>query len=303
MKIQPDFAEAHCNLGNALMIYGRADEAIDEFRMALRIKPDFAGAHQGLGNALLGRGQFDEAIAHFQKALTIRPDDGQTRSSLDVALSQRDDALKALARQRESLRSRPNDLALLNDAAWTLATNPNASLRNGAEAVELAQRAVKLSGGQDPAILATLAAAYAEAGRFSDAVQNRPQGRQPRRAAGQARPLGTSPNPASALRSENPLPRNAPFLCQSFTSALSLNRPSGTKTSWGGNADPAINRRAIVKCPYGTRIRYVVSLAFLRYFSNSGGTWSGVDVAVDLVVDHHHRRQAAGAEAAGRLPG
>ena len=59
----------------------------------------------------------------------------------------------------------------MNDTAWLLATNPNASVRNGAEAVELAQRAIELSSGQEPAILGTLAAAYAEAGRFAEAVQ------------------------------------------------------------------------------------------------------------------------------------
>jgi Flp pilus assembly protein TadD len=52
-----------------------------------------------------------------------------------------------------------------------LATNPEASVRNGSEAVELAARAVKLSGAKDPAILDTLAAAYAEAGRFPEAVE------------------------------------------------------------------------------------------------------------------------------------
>ena len=64
---------------------------------------------------------------------------------------------------------------LLNETAWMLATNPNASLRNGAEAVGYAERAEKLSGnqkgGDKPTILGTLAAAYAEAGRFPDAVR------------------------------------------------------------------------------------------------------------------------------------
>ncbi len=67
--------------------------------------------------------------------------------------------------------SRPDDVALLNDTAWVLATNPNASIRNGAEAVELAERAVQLSDGREPAVLGTLAAAYAETGRFPEAVQ------------------------------------------------------------------------------------------------------------------------------------
>ena len=75
------------------------------------------------------------------------------------------------AERRKLIRSRPSDANLLNDTAWILATNPNASVRDGAEAVALAQRAVKLSGGREPAILDTLAAAYAEAGRFSEAVK------------------------------------------------------------------------------------------------------------------------------------
>ena len=59
----------------------------------------------------------------------------------------------------------------VNDTAWMLATNPNNSFRNGAEAVELAQRAANFSGGNQPAILGTLAAAYAEAGRFPEALR------------------------------------------------------------------------------------------------------------------------------------
>ncbi len=76
-----------------------------------------------------------------------------------------------LAERRKLLRSHPTDVSLLNDTAWMLATNPNASIRNGAEAVELAERAVQLSDGREPAIMGTLAAAYAEAGKFPEAVQ------------------------------------------------------------------------------------------------------------------------------------
>ncbi len=67
--------------------------------------------------------------------------------------------------------ARPDDVALLNETAWILATNPNASIRNGAEAIELAERAAQLSDRREPAVLGTLAAAYAEAGRFPEAVQ------------------------------------------------------------------------------------------------------------------------------------
>ena len=69
------------------------------------------------------------------------------------------------------IRLHPDNLLALNQLALSLATSSEASVRNGTRAVELACRAVQLSGGQDANILGTLAAAYAEAGRFSDAVQ------------------------------------------------------------------------------------------------------------------------------------
>jgi Flp pilus assembly protein TadD len=86
-------------------------------------------------------------------------------------LAERERVLKTLTEKRESLRLRPNDAALLNDTAWILATNPNASARNAAEAVTMGERALRLSGARDPAVLDTLAAAYAEAGRFEEAAR------------------------------------------------------------------------------------------------------------------------------------
>ena len=171
LEIEPDFAEAHYNLAIILAGSGRVDEAISHYQKTLKIHPNNAAAHNNLGVALAGEGRLDEAIAHYQKALEINPDLAQARVGLGMAIDQRTGVLKALAEQRESLHSNPNNLVLLNDTAWTLATNPNVSVRNGAEAVDLAQRAAQLTGGRDPAILGTLAAAYAEAGRFADAVQ------------------------------------------------------------------------------------------------------------------------------------
>ncbi len=71
---------------------------------------------------------------------------------------------------RRLLRTLPDDLGLLNDTAWVLATSPDAALRNGTDSIAFAERAVELSKGRDPRLLDTLAAAYAEAGRFTDAV-------------------------------------------------------------------------------------------------------------------------------------
>jgi protein O-mannosyl-transferase len=171
LEIKPDFADAHNSFGVALAGRGRLEEAIAHFQAAAKIKPDYAEAHNNLANALANCGQIDEAIVQYQRALEVKPDYTNAHNNLGIVQSRREGILKDLTQRRESLRSRPNDVALLNETAWILATNPNASIRNGTEAVELAQRAVQLSDGREAAIVGTLAAAYAEAGRFSEAVQ------------------------------------------------------------------------------------------------------------------------------------
>jgi tetratricopeptide (TPR) repeat protein len=171
LAIDPQMAEFHYSLAKALAKQGKLDEAAAEFDRTLAITPDNAETHNNLAAALAMRGRLDEAIVHFQAALKIKPNYPNAHKNLDLAQAQWQDILKSLAGRRALLRSRPNDVALRNDIAWTLATNPNASIRNGAEAVELAERAVQLSGEQEPAALGTLAAAYAEARRFSEALQ------------------------------------------------------------------------------------------------------------------------------------
>jgi tetratricopeptide (TPR) repeat protein len=171
LELQPGCAEVHNNLGSALASCGRVDEAIVHYQKALEIQPGQAEARYNLGNALASRGRLDEAISQYRKAVAIAPTFASAQANLAVAEAEREGILKGLAERRESLRSRPNDAAILNDIAWTLATNPNASVRDGAEAITLAQRALKLSGGGKAAFLDTLGAAYAEAARFHDAIQ------------------------------------------------------------------------------------------------------------------------------------
>jgi Flp pilus assembly protein TadD len=76
----------------------------------------------------------------------------------------------ALAHWRQALRLKPDWLELMNNLAWALASYPDPKIRNGAEAVQLAERACALSGSNSPPYLDTLAAAYAETGRFADAA-------------------------------------------------------------------------------------------------------------------------------------
>ena len=170
LKLDPGDAKAHNNLGIALIRERRFDEAVTELQRALEINPEYGEAHNNLGVALQQKGRVDEAVAHFQKAIELDAGYAHAYFNLGDALYSRGRILEALAQWRQGLRLEAAP-RVLNRTAWVLATNPAPSVRNGGEALELAQRAVQSSGRQDPAILNTLAAAYAELGRFREAVQ------------------------------------------------------------------------------------------------------------------------------------
>jgi tetratricopeptide (TPR) repeat protein len=171
LQLYPGYAEAQFNLGNALGQNGRLDDAITHYEKALQIKPDYADAQFNLGNALLQKGRADEAVAHFQRALEINPNKAGIHLNLGLCFYRLGRMDEAISQYEKALQIEPADSAVQNDLAWLLATSSEASLRNGARAVELAQQANNLAGGKNPIILHTVAAAYAEAGRFSEAVE------------------------------------------------------------------------------------------------------------------------------------
>ena len=171
LEINPNYADAHRNLGRALAMTGQPDQALPHFEKAVEINPAFAEAHADLGRLLVVEGHYDQALPHLRKALALRPDMVEANYYLGATLYySQGRAQEALTHWREVLRVDPDYVLALNDAAHALAASPDPSDRNGAEAVKYAERAVQLSGGRNPAYLDTLAAAYAEAGRFPDAV-------------------------------------------------------------------------------------------------------------------------------------
>jgi tetratricopeptide (TPR) repeat protein len=171
LEIKPGYVEAHFNLGNALLRKGSVDEAIAHYQKVLEIKPDYAEAHNNLGSALNSQGRFNEAMVHFQKALEIKPGYVEAHYNLGNALLRKGSTDEAIAHYRKALEIKPDYAEAQNNLARVLATSPQASLRNGNQAVKLAQQANQLTGGENPVMLSTLAAAYAEAGRFPEAVE------------------------------------------------------------------------------------------------------------------------------------
>jgi tetratricopeptide (TPR) repeat protein len=170
LEIQPNLAVVHDNLGAVFLKKGQIDEAIAQFRRALDIQPGLVEAHYNLGLALFQKGQLDSAIAHFAKVLEIQPDLADAHANLGTVFLQKGQVAEAMVHFQKVLELQPQNIQVLNNLAWMLATSPDASVRNGTRAIGLAQQAEQLSGGKDPAIITILAAAYAEAGRFPEAV-------------------------------------------------------------------------------------------------------------------------------------
>jgi len=171
LRINPSSAEVHNNLGSALVNQGKLTEAAAEYAAALRVNPNYAEAHSNLGLALAGLGKTEEAVAEYREAVRIRPDYGEARYSLGVLLAARGETKAAIAQYREALRLRPDWPQALRKLAWLLVTDEDASVRNAREAVPLAERLCEMTGQQQVDALEVLAAAYAEAGRFNDAIQ------------------------------------------------------------------------------------------------------------------------------------
>ncbi len=169
LRFKPDNAQAHENLGQIRSIQGRTGEAQAHLEAALKLKPNDAQAHRLLANCLASENKNQEAVVHFSEALRLAPD-ADTRFEFASLLERTGDTHQALAELRQLLAAQPDMPAALNNAAWLLATAADDSLRNGPEAVRLAERACQLTQNKERVIVGTLAAAYAEAGRFDEAV-------------------------------------------------------------------------------------------------------------------------------------
>ncbi len=168
---RPNDAEVHVNLAVALARGGNGKEALSHLEKAAEIAPGDATIQGNLGTALVQQGRLADALPHFEKALSIDPASAEAHYKLGTLYYLARRAREALAECRQAVALDPKHVLALNRAALVLAASPDSSLRNGSEAVAFAERAVELSGGRDPALLDTLAAAYAETGRFPEATR------------------------------------------------------------------------------------------------------------------------------------
>jgi tetratricopeptide (TPR) repeat protein len=204
LRLRPDSAPAHANLALALRELGDYQGAIMHCNEAIRLNPasdapflDMARSLSAVGRSresltyyeesvrrtssrqshyfygleLLKLGEFQQAVDHLKEAVHLAPDWADAHLELAVALSAEGVVPEAVAQYREVLRLDPNSALARNNLSWILATHPDPSLRNGPEAVKLAQEACERTSWKQTVFVGTLSAAYAEAGEYEKAME------------------------------------------------------------------------------------------------------------------------------------
>jgi tetratricopeptide (TPR) repeat protein len=169
-KQLPNEAEVYWRYGNMCRSQGDPQAAIEHYVKALPLAPNNAELHDSFGLALAQVGQRETALNHFQTAARLQPT-AQFCYHLGLALNVNGQPEQAAKAYQAALMLEPNHLESLNDLAWMRATHSQAAVRNGAEAVTLAEQAVLITEGREARFLGTLDAAYAEANRFEEAIQ------------------------------------------------------------------------------------------------------------------------------------
>jgi tetratricopeptide (TPR) repeat protein len=170
LRANPTDAELHDDVALLYLSLGRSTDAVSHFRASARLKPDAASAHFNLATALSVAGELDEAVREYRLALTLRPDYAGAHNNLGTVLAARGQIREAIVHFREATRLDPNNVQGQRNLAWYLATTGPADEASAAEAVRAGQRAARLTGERDAQVLDALAAAYASAGRFDQAV-------------------------------------------------------------------------------------------------------------------------------------
>jgi Flp pilus assembly protein TadD len=202
IQIAPDFEEPNYQLGYVLIRQGKFEAAEVPLRAALQLKQDNADAHACLGFTLINQRKYSEGAAEYSNALALRPNDQKFSQALalatvkaesESALTNFSEMLKkqptpeihvqiaailtiqgrfqeAVEHYLAALQLKPDSADVLNNLAWLLATCPDTQVRDGTQAVKHAERACELTHYGETMMVGTLAAAYAEAGRFDEAI-------------------------------------------------------------------------------------------------------------------------------------
>ena len=169
VAIEPENAKVQNGLGISLYVHGEIAAGFEHLHHALRINPLSVETHYILGRFLLDQGHADQALPELKTAIEIRPHFAACEDALASAYEDLGQGAEALTHWQRAIDADPGRVSATLGAAWLLATTPDATLRNGPQALSLAEEAQGLVPAEDPDVLDTLAAAYAENGQFGEA--------------------------------------------------------------------------------------------------------------------------------------
>jgi tetratricopeptide (TPR) repeat protein len=205
LRLNPKSPLSHFLLGLIYDLQGSLDSAVREYETAIDLAPALIEPQRARANALARLGETKQAIAGFETILQRDPRDVEVRYALALLLVSEKRTREAIEQYRQLLRLMPDSPDALNDLAWLLATDADPALRSGREAVQYAERACELTRHRQPLFLGTLAAAYAEAGRFSEAITAAENGMRMALTVGDTNLADTNKNLVELFSSGKPL--------------------------------------------------------------------------------------------------
>lgn len=171
LRVNPKNAVVYYNRALAQLAKGDSDAAIADYHEAIRLNPSFGGAYFERGNAWMVKGDAGRAITDYSEAIRVNPRDALAYFHRAMARNRNREAAGALADYEAAIRINAEDAGLFNNIAWLLAVSRDDAVRDGKRAIELAKRACELTAWENASYVDTLAAAYAEAGDYREAVR------------------------------------------------------------------------------------------------------------------------------------
>jgi tetratricopeptide (TPR) repeat protein len=208
VELGPENLSAYQFLAGRLLGLGHADEAINAARNGLAVSPTNPELHYALGLALARVGDFASATNQFAYALLLKPAWADVHLIFGRALLYLGNTPNGLQHIQEAVRLAPDWPSALNGLAWFLATHPDVTVRNGPEAVRLAEHACAVAIHRNPELLDTLAAAYAETGRFPKAISAAQEALALARTTGNEAAVGRAENLLECFQSGRPFRDN-----------------------------------------------------------------------------------------------
>lgn len=171
IRLDPKNGHAFCNRGIAYADKQEADNAIRDFTEAIRLDPKDVQAFYNRGHVWYLREEYDKSISDCTETIRLDPRNVHAYCARGMGMFKKQEVDKAIPDFMEAIRLDPKDPFGFNCLAWVYAVSSDAQYRNGIKAVEYATKGCELTGWKDADLLATLAAAHAESGDFTKAIE------------------------------------------------------------------------------------------------------------------------------------